>query len=218
MFVYGHPVLLNCSARGGPRNSFTWFYNSTSFNSPLLTIDSLTALNALEYTCVVSNPAGFDTATTTVYLEPRFISVPGDISAMVDDTVVLTCVAQGFPIPDITWQYNGSIVEGEIITSGNGPFELQPEPQISISETLTYDNGVAKASTLELVDIYFNDYGVYTCIVTSMVSGQNFNISSNAILSGMNSNFHWYTDHQLFFSKLLSYANNHLFMHMKYCP
>ena len=188
VFLYGQHVALNCSSKGGPDNIFIWFYNGTIVSTQTLIIGYVTMLNAIEYVCVVHNPAGYDTDSTHVYLEPRFISEPVDVSARISETVNMTCVVQGNPVPDITWEYNGEIFENETLYlgpgSGDGPSGISPGSYISFFETLTFDNGVAKLGTLVLNNVTYSDYGQYKCTASSTVGEENFSISSNITLTG----------------------------------
>ena len=70
VFAYGDNVTLNCGARGGPGNLFSWYYNDISVGyTQMLTIVHFTISDALTYECRVDNPAGSGTDTTQLYLE-----------------------------------------------------------------------------------------------------------------------------------------------------
>ena len=69
-YPYGSDIELNCTSEGGPQLEFTWiFSNSTIDNDAMLNISSATVTNGGDYTCNVTNDAGFSSNTTTVYSE-----------------------------------------------------------------------------------------------------------------------------------------------------
>ena len=69
-YPYGSDIELNCTSEGGPQLEFTWiFSNSTIDNDAMLNISSATVTNGGDYTCNVTNNAGFSSNTTTVYSE-----------------------------------------------------------------------------------------------------------------------------------------------------
>ena len=68
--IVGNPVTLQCTARGGPGNTFIWLRpqeNGTIVDdgSELL-IPNLTAQDGGEYVCVVNNSAGVGMDSITV--------------------------------------------------------------------------------------------------------------------------------------------------------
>ena len=69
-YPYGSDIELNCTSEGGPQLEFSWiFSNSITDNDAMLNIISATVSNGGDYTCNVSNNAGFSSNTTTVYSE-----------------------------------------------------------------------------------------------------------------------------------------------------
>ena len=183
VFAFGDSVMLNCTARGGPDNIFSWNYNGTTVYNQTLTITNLTVSNALLYTCQVGNPAGSTSDTTQVYLEPMFILTPVDISTKVDDVVRLSCLVQGNPIPDITWEYKEMENETEYVEYGSAEMSpaIGPESRIQV---FTSNNGFTRNGTLEIANVMFNDFGSYRCTARSAVDDKTFSISSNITLRG----------------------------------
>ena len=69
-YSYGSDIELNCTSEGGPQLEFTWiFSNNTIDNDTILNISNATVTNGGDYTCNVTNDAGFSSNTTTVYSE-----------------------------------------------------------------------------------------------------------------------------------------------------
>ena len=70
LYSQGNQLQLNCSSEGGPQLEYTWTFSDsiiTNANSNILTIDNITTSNGGDYTCNVTNNAGSDNKTFTVY-------------------------------------------------------------------------------------------------------------------------------------------------------
>ena len=69
---------LNCSSEGGPQLEYTWTFSGNKIivaNSSILIIDNITTSNGGNYTCSVSNNAGSDTNTVSVYGESLYLYI-----------------------------------------------------------------------------------------------------------------------------------------------
>ena len=69
-YSQGEQLQLRCSSEGGPQLEYTWTFSGgmiTNANSNILTIDNVTTSNGGNYTCNVTNNAGYNTSTVTVY-------------------------------------------------------------------------------------------------------------------------------------------------------
>ena len=70
MYPQGDQLMLNCLSEGGPQLEYSWtFSDSEVASTPILTIDNVNASNGGEYTCNVTNEAGSESDTITVYSE-----------------------------------------------------------------------------------------------------------------------------------------------------
>ena len=69
------------------------------------------------------------------------------------ESLVLVCIADGFPVPNITWTHNGTIID--------------PETSDSIIITII-SMDVQRTSRLTVTNTTFNNSGDYGCIVTSV--------------------------------------------------
>ena len=68
VYSQGEQLVLNCQSDGGPQLDYSWLFSSNEIaNTPTLTIDNVTASNGGDYTCYVTNDAGYDSDTITVY-------------------------------------------------------------------------------------------------------------------------------------------------------
>ena len=70
MYSQGAQFLLNCQSEGGPQLEYSWIFSDSEIaNTSTLTIDNVNASNGGNYTCNVTNNAGFESNTITVYSE-----------------------------------------------------------------------------------------------------------------------------------------------------
>ena len=102
----GDTAILLCTSRGGPNNTYQWLANGTEWDgqsSQNLSLANVTAIDGGMYTCVVSNLAGSDNASTFVFIEPYIVSDPVGDKISIGSTVVLTCGAEAFPNPEYLW-------------------------------------------------------------------------------------------------------------------
>ena len=70
----GTQLMLNCLSEGGPDLEYSWsrtntFSATTTTNTNTLTISDLATVDGGEYTCTVTNDAGSNSTTVTVYGE-----------------------------------------------------------------------------------------------------------------------------------------------------
>ena len=75
------------------------------------------------------------------------------------DTVSITCLASGTPIPNISWYFNGA------------PVDKANTMKYRISEMLL--NAITKNNTLVITKLELSDMGTYTCGAASLVSSDN---------------------------------------------
>ena len=67
-YSQGEQLVFNCQSDGGPQLDYTWIFSGNEIsNDQTLTIDNVTASNGGEYTCNVTNNAGYNSDTVTVY-------------------------------------------------------------------------------------------------------------------------------------------------------
>ena len=163
----GDTVILTCNSMGGPGNDFGWLFNekqlgrssiSVNDSSSTLTLSNVTASTGGEYSCVVTNRAGNNTASTFVFISPYMVTQPVNTEGSNGSAINLACRAEAFPEPDYQWRR----VDGK-----------------EISDKLM---GVNSMSLL-FNPLLFGDEGEYYCAVTS----RNISIGSDtAIITGTN--------------------------------
>ena len=69
-YSQGEQLQLSCLSEGGPELEYTWSFSDDIIDNAytsMITIANLTTHNGGDYTCNVSNDAGFDSETITVY-------------------------------------------------------------------------------------------------------------------------------------------------------
>ena len=141
----GDNVILNCVARGGPDNFYQWLVNSTDISGETSTTLMLSNVNAStggEYSCVVSNGAGNESARTFVFIFPYFTTQPEDRGGSNGSTLTLICEAEAFPSPQFHW----ARMDGAAIRDG----------VLGVNFTM-----------LSFSPLMFGDEGSYFCNVTS---------------------------------------------------
>ena len=76
----------------------------------------------------------------------RFITVPQSVEGFIGTMLNLSCSANGFPVPDITWLFQG-----------------MPYPNETVNNT---DSTIAE-STIVITDLMLSQGGTYTCVMDS---------------------------------------------------
>ena len=77
---------------------------------------------------------------------PRFITVPQSVEGFIGTMLNLSCSADGFPVPDITWLFQG-----------------MPYP----NETVNNTDSTSAESTIVITDLMLSHGGTYTCVIES---------------------------------------------------
>ena len=159
--VVGGTVTFTCSAQGGPDNTYQWQNDGqylTNETDTTLTVSNIFAMNGGNYTCVVSNAAGNDSATAVLYVEPIIVTQPTDILTRNGTVESFDCVAESFPAAEYTWEkYNATTNSFDMVSSG---------------------------SVLEFTPAVFGDEGSYRC-VASLPGTSRTATSDQAVLTGM---------------------------------
>ena len=80
VFTHGENATLTCISMGGPNNVYQWEKDGNVVaTDDILTLMDIDASSGGIYTCTVSNLAGNDSATTTLYVAPYFVIHPGNV-------------------------------------------------------------------------------------------------------------------------------------------
>ncbi|KAA0713884.1 Hemicentin-1 Fibulin-6 [Triplophysa tibetana] len=121
----GSEVILTCKVHGSPAPLVTWSRNGqpippvtawfTVLPSGSLKIADVRLIDSKFYTCSAVNPAGNVSLTYNLQVQakPRIQPAPTSLKAPIGQTVVLPCVVQGEPSPQISWFHDGLLVSSE---------------------------------------------------------------------------------------------------------
>uniref|UniRef100_A0A8C7QEX4 Ig-like domain-containing protein n=1 Tax=Oncorhynchus mykiss TaxID=8022 RepID=A0A8C7QEX4_ONCMY len=112
-------VILPCEVQGSPSPLVTWSRNGqpippvtawfTVLPSGSLKITDVRLIDSKLYTCSAENPAGNVSLNYNLHIQvkPKIQAAPSLLKALIGQTVVLPCVVQGEPRPEISWFHNG---------------------------------------------------------------------------------------------------------------
>ena len=152
----GDSIALNCSAQGGPNNSYTWKKDGTPINGneSTLTLINVNATSGGSYTCTVSSAAGNDSASTTLYVAPYIVTALEEQTITTNGSNVdINCDAAGFPSPTVNW----------------------------VDRT---NMEVSSTSQLEFSQVVFGDERLYICVATTEINGMNLTATDETTLVG----------------------------------
>ena len=171
-------ITFQCNAQGGPHNMYQWSLNNVSLpfqTSKTLQIFSITLHDAGEYTCTVSNMAGADTASATIYIHPSITSHPQDMETAAFSNITFTCAAEGFPVPVIVWNYPARAEQG---SGSGGSTDDNLYSRVKVTGSLAM-------SRLEISPVVYSDFGPYYCVAISMALMMDLSVESDhATLTG----------------------------------
>ncbi|XP_051153618.1 cell adhesion molecule Dscam2 isoform X43 [Leptopilina boulardi] len=158
----GEMVSVQCAiGKGDLPLEVTWMFNDHLIESnqndiiidngkrrKQLTIESVAARHAGEYTCVASNMAGSvsRTATLDINVPPRWILEPTDKAFAQGSDARVECKADGFPKPQVTWKRAAGDTPGDYTD-----LKLN-NPDISVED-----------GTLSINNIQKTNEGYYLC-------------------------------------------------------
>ncbi|XP_048588837.1 hemicentin-2 [Nematostella vectensis] len=157
----GEVLALVCNSTGYPQPNITWLNLNRSkevlsYGSPLV-VQEVTRTDAGVYVCVAENGVGEDEkafATVKVTYKPAIVSRTTVFLSKVGKAAKLTCQADGYPLPQITWNPSPPM--------GNTSYDV-------IGRTTV-------RATLIFVPRNATDFGKYKC------SARNENGNSTAIM------------------------------------
>uniref|UniRef100_UPI00358FF026 neural cell adhesion molecule 1-like n=1 Tax=Myxine glutinosa TaxID=7769 RepID=UPI00358FF026 len=168
----GETERLSCVADGSPGPVVTWYHRAAideesqlersakfSFERrhTVLVVHNITKDDSGLYVCSASNKAGDAEAEVTlhVFVPPEVTFVENPSAAEGDDSVQLTCEAEGEPMPKISWR---RLSDGMIFRHG----EQDPEGRAVVTSN-------AELSSLTLRDVQYTDGGKYECVASNTV-------------------------------------------------
>ena len=100
-------VTLSCTSKGGPNNTYEWKKGQKVLDGEVddtLTLYNINVTSAGDYSCTVSNPAGNDSTSITVYIHPYIVNpLVESVEVFNGSSENFTCDADGFPLPSVSW-------------------------------------------------------------------------------------------------------------------
>ena len=160
----GEDFTFMCDVVGGQSSTFQWEKESeilVNETQSTLNLTSVAVSDAGLYQCTATTAAGSVSNSTQLYVAPNIITGPdNNTRGNAGDSITFRCVAEGFPVPDITWEYHGSSTSssGHVCSSSGG--------EVINNGVDTTVNGTIVTSTLSLI-VSYSSFGVYCCVANS---------------------------------------------------
>ena len=156
VFMRGEIIVLMCFAIESFVDSYKWEKNGTILGSNDTLKVIADASSGGVYTCTVTNAQGSDSASTTLYVAPYFVT-PLNATTLTESGSILNlnCDTAGFPTPTVKW------VDSSDLT-------------------------VSNTSVLDLSPVVFGDEGMYRCEAMSLINFTVFTVTDETTLIGKN--------------------------------
>ncbi|KAK5871231.1 hypothetical protein PBY51_004123 [Eleginops maclovinus] len=154
----GAEVVLPCEAQGSPSPLITWSRNGhpippvtagfTVLPSGSLRITDVRLIDSKLYTCTAENPAGNVSLSYNLNIQakPRIQPAPSLLKALLGQRVILPCVVQGEPSPEVSWLHNGLPVGVKNTT----PLRIE---KVSLADQGTYQCVARNSAGQEILEI-----------------------------------------------------------------
>uniref|UniRef100_H0XAK9 Hemicentin 1 n=1 Tax=Otolemur garnettii TaxID=30611 RepID=H0XAK9_OTOGA len=159
------PLVLPCQADGLPSPDVTWQKDGRAvvdsvrqrvLSSGSLQIAFAQPQDAGQYTCTAANVAGSSSASTklTVHVPPRIRNTEVQYTVNENSQAILPCVADGIPIPTISWKKDNVLLANLL-----GKYSAEPYGE------------------LVLENVELEDSGTYTCIANNTAGEDTHSVS-----------------------------------------
>ncbi len=159
-----------CFSLGGLNNIVQWYKDNVRIDQATrtqLVVRDIEDTNGGVYTCTVSNSAGSENASTTLYVAPYFIDHPLDVAATNGSSVSLGCLAGAFPMPTYVWRRaDNASVRAEAV--GSNTSTLLYTPVLFGDEGSYYCEATILNVTTPSDSATLTCKASYTCVYTCM--------------------------------------------------
>lgn len=159
VFEQGMNVTFTCNNKGGPNNTIIWEIDGDRLplNSSHQISVFVNASTGGNHTCIVTNAAGSEAYTTTLYVFPLFTENPEPfVDATNGTNAAFACDADSFPEPMYQWIRLDDLMVRENILDTNRP------------------------NVLGFMPTLFGDEGTYVCRAFIRVNGTIHDVNSTA--------------------------------------
>uniref|UniRef100_A0A1A8KND6 Neural cell adhesion molecule 2 n=1 Tax=Nothobranchius kuhntae TaxID=321403 RepID=A0A1A8KND6_NOTKU len=168
---YQESITFTCITSGSPDPLVTWhrkgqqlepsekfIFNRLEGGRSMLTIRNIRQIDGGAYSCKASNKAGAQERELflTVFVQPHITQLK-NVTAVEGSAAMITCVAEGEPLPDISWRRASdgqTFVDGD--KSRDGRFEVR---------------GRHGKSVLTISGVRLTDLGRFDCEAQSRIGG-----------------------------------------------
>ena len=171
-------MTINCLGQGFPDIFYQWQANGTNISgetSATLMLSNVNASSGGEYSCVVSNSVGDDSANTFVFIFPYFTTQPEDRGGSNGSTLTMKCMAEAFPTPQYQWaQISGAAIREAVL--GIKSTMLSFNPLIFGDEGSYFCNATSSSVTVQSNLVVLRDILIY---VTKICFDMLFNMADS---------------------------------------
>ena len=135
--------------------------NGAVFLESIIEICSVGVAHSGQFSCSAANSIGSDSFSwnisfTEEIVAPQLVITPVNQDVNYGDTVLMACVATGFPLPEITWSRNGV------------PLDPTSSDLINVYSQTVSELGLNfTESILEICGVGVDDIGSFSCTATS---------------------------------------------------
>ncbi|RWS03905.1 titin-like protein, partial [Dinothrombium tinctorium] len=206
-FSEGFRVTALCSVlQGTGPLEFNWYKHDTPINKHLsnIKIETNSGVSTLifekvsrndsgNYTCVVSNAYGEDKTSfvLTIKVAMKWIEEPKDMTIVGGNGIIINCIAEGFPRPQISWWKNKNV-----ILSHSERFEIKIADYKDKGEyECKADNGVDQELSKKFKIIVVDSPIIQSMLPTQTLSeGVTFNALCSVLKGSKPLHFSWLKD------------------------
>ncbi len=138
----GSSMSFTCTAEGNPAPAIIWYKNGVMmrehYQKSVIEIDPIGKDDVGVYACNATNEFGYAYKMGFLQIlteEPSFTESPRDRQVVLGQEVFLRCRAKGYPIPTISWTFDGETIDSDNV-------EINDDGALRIKRVSHADAGV----------------------------------------------------------------------------